>query len=200
MGIDAEMFAYVPRETVASDVLSLAYDLAEAFGPERFLIAQPGKYPWWPDGHHAITVANEEDVAASSIEAREGWTLLCIQLRGRYWGMDDGRGDLPFMLMVARWIEHRCPEAELWYGGDSCGIEPLTAQKRAEMWARFCKVGHKPYRNYRLDTEYKRDCPLCRKPLRRYGWGGRYAAMYCDGCGLDLETRDGGTSWKERAQ
>lgn len=97
---------------------------------------------------------------------------------------------------------------EVWYGGDSSGVEavPLDAAHRSELWLHFVEHGHAPYRNYRgrFGTPAMPDRPACgwcgfgeMFESRPYTLANAYAPgkpekdipglWWCPGCGLRLE-------------
>ena len=199
MGVDAQMFVKTGQEYTVEQVGKLAHDLAEAFGHGRFNIARPGEYPWWPEGQHCLELVAcyEQDGPPIRPEAEE--QIIEVHLSVRYYGKGYERGDWPFIDAVARWLEARIPDAEVWYGGDSSGVlaSPIREHRR-DLWALFCGVGHVPYVHYFSRASARPTCDFCLAPMPQFSWGPNDRAGFsCHGCGHRLFTDDGGKTFYE---
>lgn len=195
MGIDAQLLVRTTDKVSQKQVQDAAYDMAEAFGVDHFWITRP------IDGagaHHCLQIVEVYTQDGPDILPKPGETLIEVSLWTRYYGPGYERGDLPLILAVAYWLEKRFPGAAVWYGGDSSGVlaEPFGLAEREVYWSHFCENGHKPYRGG-WGQEIKKDCDFCCKLMVQAGWGANYALLYCPGCGLRLESRDGGANWTE---
>lgn len=201
MGVDARMLVKTRAPVTADQVRDWAYHLASAFGPEKFLLIRPNSpgSRHWPL-QHALTIIEEYAQEGLPILPAEGETLIEVNLFGRYYGRHYERGDAPFIISVADWLERRIPGGEIWYGGDNGRLGPFGEATRALLWQHFCEVGHTPYEDFfnRSDDGIKAPvCELCQKPMRRMGWGPKWAMFACSGCSLQLETTDGGETYQE---
>lgn len=182
MGVDAEMRIQTPDLLSDREILKLSFDIAEAFGRDSFWIDREKK-------RSAISrwVSEDEyDVAPS-----EG-PFIMPNLWSRYYGIDGyERGDLPFLLAVAEWFEHRIPGCKVFYGGDTGdGYEPWDKARRAEFFAHFAEVGHKPYSGYFQRRDPVVLCDWCEEPMRIHTWGPYGRRKYlCVHCGHE-ETRE----------
>lgn len=208
MGVDAEMFVRTFARVDEARVRELAWEVAEAFGADNFWI--------WKDGYsgdrRALTLITEYEQDGDTIYPAEGETFIQVSPATRYYGPGYERGDLPFLIGLADWLERRIPGAHVWYGGDSSGrcAEPFGKAERETMLAHFAEYGHCPYVGDprtgntdslavfgRPDKWARRSCDFCEQPMTRYGWGGdNYAAVSCAGCGRDESTHDGGATWR----
>lgn len=196
MGIDAEMFVRTKAKVTKEDVREFAYRLGEAFGPENFWI-------WKDEGRirHCLEIIKTYHQDGPDIKPARGETFIEVHIASRYYGPGYERGDLPLLVMVAEWLEENIPGSEVWYGGDSSGVEAEKFDKaaRRRFLKHFYKHGHSLYRD--VFDKIKKDelenpvCKCCWKKMRRYGWGENYAAYNCDGCGESVVTKDGGKTF-----
>lgn len=213
MGVDAEMFVRVKREVSDGEVRSLRLKLGDAFGADKFWIWRNGQGPAPVDAtsdggssRHSVERVKRFTQDGDDIEPDRGETFLRVYPASRYYGIGYERGDLPFLLMLARFLRE-VTGGEVWYGGDSSGAcaQVLDDAYERELWAHFVANGHRPYLDGMewggdgIPTAY---CNLCSSPMRRYGAGssGMYAPFCCYGCGADVETRDGGKTWVSRKE
>lgn len=219
MGVDAKMFARVPRAVPDDEVRALRIALGDAFGAKKFWIFRGkngGEAPLddayseecgFDSGRHCIERVREFTQDGEKILPREGETLLRVYPASRYYGIGYERGDLPFLLALARFLRDKTG-GEVWYGGDSSGIcaQVLDQAYEAELWAHFVEHQHKPYRHAMswdsgdgIPTAF---CAFCNQAMHRYGSGngGLFAPFSCEGCGADVETRDGGKTWTARKE
>ena len=201
MGIDAEMFVKTKQEYTSEQVRHMAHNLAEAFGHGRFTIIRPERgYSWLPNGQHCLELVTEYEQDGPPISPENGEQFIRVHMGTRYYGEGYERGDLPFITGVARWLEARIPDAEVWYGGDSSGVCASHFDKayREKLWDLFCKTGHEPYQHYFASGRATRpDCDFCLKPMVEFGWGpGEIVRFRCAGCGHVLITADGGETFQ----
>jgi hypothetical protein len=192
VGIDAEMFVRVKGEVSDDYVRRLAWEMGGAFGPDKF----------WIDERHdrrALRVVDVHTQDGPDIVPGPGETFVRVSLWCRFYGVGYERGDLPFLIAVAAWLEERFAldkrEAAIWYGGDSSGAcaEPFGPDEREALFQHFVKHGHRPYLDDRRSTHL---CSFCLEPMREYGWGPfNKVQAICGGCGKEEETTDGGATW-----
>jgi len=195
MGIDAQMLLKIKGDYSTQQTLELAVHAFECFGKKVLWVDE------WDDKDrkHCITKINEYYQDGETIYPKENETFLEVRLEGRYYGKGYERGDLPSYIMLAEFFENQVPNVEVWYGGDSSGVEayPFDKAKRKDLFSYFCINGHSPYADF-FDREKDGSvCPLCKIPATRCGWGANYKAWYCKGCGGYTEERNGIISHKE---
>jgi len=178
MGIDAEMFFKTRQAMDAPQVRALSVDLCEAFGPGRFWLFEESN-------RHALEPVEVYEQDGPDIEPADGEQFIRVRLATRYYGPDYERGDLPFIIEVAKWIEARIPDAVVYYGGDSSGVcaEPFDTQAREELFTHFAKVGHRPYGGYFDHTTNRPTCDFCATEMLCTGGGGDREFYFCQGCG-----------------
>lgn len=201
MGIDAEMFVRTKAKITKEQVRDLAYHLGSAFGADRFWIFKDRGEGIPP--RHCLEIVNKYDQDGPTIKPEKGETFIRVHPATRYYGEGYERGDLPFLIMLAEWLERNIPGGEVWYGGDSSGVcaEKFDKRARKRYLDLYCKVGHHPYSGA-FDTDHGDGvkapiCKFCWKKMRRYGWGKNYAPFHCSGCGESVVTRDGGKTFEK---
>lgn len=189
MGVDAQMLVKTRGDFSPQQVRRLSVDLCEAFGADAFFMQRPGEWDDTPPtGQHALEIVEKYEQDGDDILPATGEQFIEVHLSGRYYGEGYERGDLPKLIAIAEWLEHRIPDAEIFYGGDSDGIcaEPFDKAARAELFAHFAKVGHRPYRGgfgSVFAKGYAPICKFCDYAMVNYG-GGQGTEFYgCDGCG-----------------
>lgn len=198
MGIDAEMLVRVtpPLEPLA--VRRLAYRLAEGFGAERFLIDRA-------KDRHCLEIVQDYTQDGPDITPAEGEQFIRLNLFGRYYGAGYERGDLPFLLAVAEWLESAIPGSKIFYGGDSSGVcaEPFDGPARDALWRHFIENGHRPYSGFFGRREVALSCAFCGGAQMANVGGGRGVAFHvCGGCDFRLllsadgSTREADREWR----
>lgn len=143
-----------------------------------------------------------------TIDADDGEWLLTVNVWSRYYGKGYERGDLLILCAIAEWCEVNLPNCEVWYGGDSSGVEaePWPDNIRRELRRHLYSQNGKDYFNNRsLHNGPKlrpKTCSLCISDdnFNEFGWGQNYLAVHCHGCGKDFETRDHGKTWVEKKE
>lgn len=210
MGVDTQMLVRTRTIHTAEQVRRLAVDLCEAFGPDRFWIGED--WPLWDDeyenqigkGRHALSIVKKYAQDGDDIVPDAGEQFIEAHLATRYYGEGYERGDLPFIIAVAEWLEFRIPDARLFYGGDSSGIcaEPFDRASRTTAFRHFATVGHRPYTGgFGRFTNAARDvmCGFCDYAMHHCGGGGglglptSYEFYRCGGCGKQAVRRANGT-------
>lgn len=204
MGIDAQMFVKLTDQRLSeSEVKHLAFTLGEAYGPHKFWIFKPNE-SYNREFRHCLTIINEYHQDGDTIYPAANEQFIEVHLGTRYYGEGYERGDLPFILSVAEWLERRLRGCQVFYGGDSSGVSAIAfdAVERAKIFAHFADNGHRPYHGYferGLGNGGKEMCPYCEEPMTQYGFGGVggvFKSFTCDGCGEKKETHDGGATWE----
>jgi len=204
MGVDAEMAVRVKRLMSDDEIRTLRWRLGESFYTDKFLILKkkPGEAPIdgsteWDRNRHCLERVSEH----FGVTAGDGETLLAVSLMGSYYGLGYERGDLPFLLSLARFLRDYTGGV-VYYGGDSgYEIHELTDAVERDLWEHFVKVGHTSYcHDFGGEGMARPHCAFCNVSMRFYGSGrkGMFAAAICAGCGADIETVDGGDTWTER--
>jgi len=216
MGIDAEMFVRIKGRKnwlADADELKTAYEMASTLGSERFFINDPEDAIGTP--HHALSIMRA--VTAKSVEddydeaehigkvvwyqdgepiiANDDEQFIKIHLWTCYYGEDYARGDWPTIRAVAEWLEIRFPGGEVWYGGDSSGVEaaPLDPKRRDELNRFYLTSGRKSYTRHPnpfLPPKSACMCQTCREPMVDCGGGCGDTFFYCDGCGRKTIRKD----------
>ena len=205
MGIDAEMFIKIKGQDnwiTQKQTGRLAYDAAEAFGHDMFWIFHGPGYQ-----HRAIEIvrplptdeADEMEIpelAGKSVMCQDGPPIVAnedeqfvrVHPATRYYGPGYERGALPFLLVLAKWLEARVPQGEIWYGGDSSGVlfKRFDQSAQDELFSHFAKFGHKPYN--RAFSYFGGGagipCDFCGgAPMNDAGGGGGTNFQHCAGCG-----------------
>lgn len=213
MGIDAKILLRISGPAPSEDQIKLwSWDLCNVIGADKFFINRE-------EGQTAIQLSEQRYRDANSpapgtimyqdgpdIIAKDGEVFLEVFLWTRYYGIGYERGDLNTICNVAEWCERNIPNCEVWYGGDSSGVElePFPKDARDALRAHLLSPQGRDYFNYSLNrTEPahlipdRSTCKLCvpdRAP-RKYGYGQEYAAYFCPGCSYRFITKDGGKTW-----
>jgi len=199
MGVDARMLVRTSRPLTAEQVRSLAADVVGCFGNDTLWVNRDGAI--FPP-RHAMTILSEPYVQdGPDMKPNPGEQFIEVHLWGRYYGVGYERGDLPAYCAIASWLEHRIPGCVVYYGGDSSGIlaEPFGPEVRERLWSHFCAVGHQSYHGVfdRGEKGPKESwCDFCNRQMERYGYGNTYAMYRCSGCEWQVDTRDGGVTWR----
>jgi len=184
MGVDAMVFVRTERVFTDAEIRRLAYEAGRAFGSDKFF-----RY----DDRHNISRVKDD---------REEDAALSVNVATRYYGPGYERGDLPFLVILAEWLERKIPGCVVLYGGDSDDtLEPFDAKARSGLLDHFAGPESRAYFNYGwgAGTPKSPTCPLCAESMPQYGCGpGRAAGSFCcGGCGNRLRTIDGGTTFTE---
>lgn len=196
MGVDAEMFVRVRGRWTGTDVRRLAGEMCAAFGTDRFMLDKSGEFSG-VGPRHALAVVPEYDQDGPTIIPDSRETFIRVYLWTRVYVEGYERGDLPFILALADWLERKTGGA-VWYGGDSSGIcaEPLTPSFRERLWAHFVEHGHKPYveRGWSFGSGLAMPfCDFCQRAFFEYGSGPSGAMVRCAGC--DARMRQSGSGF-----
>lgn len=201
MGVDAEMFVRVRPPLSDRQIQRLGFEMGGAFSPGKFWVDRK-------QNRRALYAIDRYEQDGPTLRPKEGEQFVRVQLWDRFYGEGYERGDLPFIIMVAEWLEHRIravdgnESAEVWYGGDSSGIcaTRFDAKRRLELFRYFVEQAHRPYRTgWDLGgAKLSRHCTFCDEPMVQYMWGGADRAGFsCHGCGLQEKTENGGMTWAE---
>lgn len=186
MGVDAQMLVKHRAQYTPDQVLALAVALAEAFGPQTFMIWSKEDSSWATEDRHALEIVNEYEQDGDSIIPEAGEQFIEVHLAGRYYGPGYERGNLPDYIAVANWLEARIPGCSIFYGGDSSGIcaEPFDAKGRAKYWEHFCRVGHAPYTGAfgSFQNSPRMVCSFCKTDMANLGGGGGNTYFSCMSC------------------
>ena len=167
----------------------------EAFGPEHFLVLRPDK--WHPNGRRALELIDDlytqdgPDILPASNER-----FVLAHLMTRYYGPGYERGDLPFLIALAEWLERKLKPCEVWYGGDSSGVcaEPFGAKERAAMLDHLASANGRDYfrQTGMLSAGESAECDFCEAPMNAQLFSNIKTGFECAGCGLrTMVHRDG---------
>jgi hypothetical protein len=185
MGVDAVMMVQAPSSEVTDDrIVEWSYKLGAAFGFERFLVYRL-------DGRRALTRADEDDIRCYNVRERPGWTTLRVNIFSRYYGPGYERGDLPFLLALARFLEDIVPASYILYGSDSGDtLEYFGRDEQEDLWDHFVSVQYEPYHRAftPLSGQAPPSCGFCGDvPMSNHGGGAGVEFYECHGCGLRLK-------------
>lgn len=217
MGIDAKIYLKVPTKPTEAELLEWSWLLGESIRADKLFIDRD-------KGHKAIDLVNaryfdppkyDEEAKIGKVIHPDGDDILAgdawfleVHVWTRYYGVGYERGDLLSLCAIAEWCEANVPACEVWYGGDSsgCGVEPWPDAERRKLRAHLYSPRGREYFKYssragRHEGPEKPppSCALCPPSgprWERYGWGREYCAISCGGCGTQLVSRDGCSTWK----
>lgn len=229
MGVDAEMFVRIKSRgnwLTADDVKRLAYEIGTSFDTKTFFTMNPTQGVFkeerraleimqpLTDAETASDYGLEPDAVgkvvwtqdAEPIIADEDEQFIKVHLFHRYFGANYERGDWPKLRGVILWLTIRIPQGQVWYGGDSSGIEaqPATPAYLNAMDLHWALNGRRPYTRFKSDFSGifgrmpKDDivppcCPLCAVPMADTGGSRDYTFFWCDGCGSKASAHVNGT-------
>lgn len=127
-----------------------------------------GPTVFWQDGEDIVAEPNEQFIEAN--------------LWSRYYGEGYPRGDWKLLHFVISWCMYNLPAAEVWYGGDSNGVEAelMTASRLAELDRYYLTEGHDAYFG-KSKNQYK--CEFCLCGIENSGGGGDHRFYRCNSCG-----------------
>lgn len=142
---------------------------------------------------------------ADPVFAAPGEWLLKLSLWTRYYGVGYERGDILTLCAIAEWIEVNMQPCEVWYGGDSSGVELARFDDAARRKLRahlYGQQGRDYFSSWGTPPRaMPPKCGLCvpEEKRQQYGSGmnGNYAAVSCGGCGKCFKTEDAGATWTE---
>src|SRR5262245_24008844 len=100
MGIDAEMFVRTSQPLDSHVVRELAWELAEAFGADRFWIFNPAKTESGYE-RRALEIVDKWEQDGDTIYPERGEQFIAVAPATRYYGVGYERGDLPFLVGLA---------------------------------------------------------------------------------------------------
>lgn len=194
MGIDARIAVQFTTEPSHVRVKELQFHLMHRFGKDLFwcktLGAEGG--PKWVTQDFIQPIVEGKYFFDSDFDATGMWdvSLFC-----RYYGEGYERGPGSELAGVLYFLASQPDIREVRYGGDSSGTggEVYTQETALGLFEKFCRTGHLPYTQV-FDSNRegvdRPECSYCERPMHRNGFGGKYAAFYCEGCGEVLTLRD----------
>lgn len=212
MGIDSQMLIRgVKREIVTSDWLKeQSFYMCTALGAGNFMLSRHPAITMtcdYDDEYNAISNGKHYmDDGPAEFEAFDWECLLEVHLWSRYYGVGYERGNLPIIVATAEWVEQNIEGAEVYYGGDSSGVEMkrFGRSEREELKRHFYS---KDGRNYSFFADKgpiaeagPSACELCPYGSfngRKCGFSGdgSYSAYHCTGCGKTFTSRDHKKTW-----
>lgn len=224
MGIDAQLLLRVRSSVTEDDLRHWSWQLAETIGADKLYWLHEGKNGaekpciWFApryqlDDDNPLPLGSIYYQDGEDIVAQPGEILLEIDPLTRYYGPGYERGDILHICAIAEWCELNIPNCEVWYGGDSSGVEAtlFDAAARLEMKKHLYSKNGRDYFRGRMDGLFPHEaacrpdvssCKLCptksNAMLSRYGFGQNFAAYHCAGCGQNFITRDNGQTWEHK--
>lgn len=204
MGIDARIYAKARRQFTDAEVLRLSYEIGLTFGADKFRRIEgsknkeTGEVYWLP--HHNISRETKIEQDGPDVDPLPGETFLEVHVWASYYGPGYERGDLPFLISIAEWLDRKIPGCTVLYGGDSSGVcaEPFGPEQRAALMDHFASDQGRSYfthANPFMDDlpPPLPDCELCKVPMPQFGYGpGKLCgSFYCGGCDARKKTSDG---------
>ena len=163
MGVDARMLIKIKGEDnwlSHEDTVYLSYCAGASFGHNQFVIYNDPEHPDWQCRAIEIIEPHDDESYrgdlvgkvvyfqdAPYIIADPDEQFIRIRPSTSYYGIGYERGDLPFLVVLAQWLERKIPHGELWYGGDSGGFGAyqFTKEYKKELMDHFVEHGHAPY-------------------------------------------------------
>ncbi|WP_166823719.1 hypothetical protein [Thalassoroseus pseudoceratinae] len=84
-----------------------------------------------------------------------GW-WLDVGIMKTYYGKGYERGDIEYIVTIARWLENRIPGSQVWYGHDATdeSMRLFNEHERESILEYYHAVGHEPYRYKRGQAEW----------------------------------------------
>lgn len=143
-----------------------------------------------------------------TLYAAEGEWFMKVRLWTRYYGVGYERGDLMTICAVAEWVEANIPNAEVWYGGDSSGVEAELFDEAARATLKrhfYSQHGRDYYSGFSRVGSFPtpKPCGLCilgEPRFNQHGFGKNYIGVNCAGCGKTFSSHDGGVTWQEEKE
>lgn len=208
MGIDARIFVKAKRQFTDDEVRRLSYEVGLAFGADKFMRSEgnknkeTGEVYWLP--HHNISRNDKIEQDGPDEIPREGEQILEVHVFTRYYGVGYERGDLPFLISIAEWLDRKVPGGTVLYGGDSSGVcaEPFGPEQREALWDHFASDKGRAYfthtNPFMQGLPPLPACDLCKVPMPQFGYGpGKLCgSFYCGGCDTRKRTADGGKTYE----
>lgn len=211
MGIDARILLRVHGPVPSKEQLKLwSWNICASIGAEKFFFDKE-------EGRPAITLSNDsewDEVGQAGkvysqdgpdIRAVEGETLLVVHVWSRWYDIGYERGDLLGLCAVAEWCEVNIPNCTVWYGGDSSGVlaRPWPDSERRRLRQHlYSEEGRDYFCAAASPEEHKgpAPCSLCvpDRGMSQTGFGGKFEAWYCKGCGETFESHDKGQTYTKR--
>lgn len=201
MGIDARLYVVTSQKFSDDDVRKLSYEVGLTFGADRFFRSKGWK---WDGGevppHHNISKVEKIEQDGPDWKPPAGKSLLEVHVFTRFYGVGYERGDLPFLIILAEWLERKIPGCEVMYGGDSSGVcaAGFGAKARAALLDHFAGSHGRDYfkSNWGSGLDpLPPKCDLCEVPMVQFSFGGGQAGFSCAGCGAKLQTFDHGKTF-----
>lgn len=213
MGIDARIVLKMRGDKPSqSQLKDWSWRVCQSIGAKHFFTDDNKTHPRLAI---SLTSGDEESGAdgkvyfqdGDPIFAKDGEWLLRVSVWSRYYGVGYERGDILTICAICEWCEANIPNCTVYYGGDSSGVclEPFGEDCRIALRKHLYSAAGRNYFERGIETHWLKSlppvCSLCPDDgarLRQYGWGAKYAALHCAGCGIDYETRDNGETWAKK--
>lgn len=178
MGIDAEMRVRIPEPLDDRELMALSVAAVDAFR----------EFFWVDRERRQAAIERWEAREWDEVPEGEGHWLK-VNTMSRFYGEGYQRGPIVTILAVAEWFELRILGCEVFYGGDHDDyVEPLTAERRGELFRHFAQNGHRPYRDNRLDRGEVPECDWCGPSMRATTYHALLATTYeCIHCGYSVK-------------
>lgn len=217
MGIDAEMYVVTDDDLTDEQIVAVSHALGTAFGADKFMRTEQSDK--WCRAHHNLSRVEKIEQDGPDWHTPKGKYLYRVHLWTGYYGVGYERGDLPFLIVLAEWLEARFPGCQIMYGGDSSGVlvEPWGPKERRALLRHFASDhGRDYFSRFGAGMGFSREIPTCDfcagRPLDQlmWGWGAgnKVGGFRCSGCGRRVLRRgdgsfvrldDHGDDWKEAA-
>lgn len=186
MGIDAEMFVKLNYKITEEELRQKSYIFGSMCKYHLFL--------GYNDTHihnpleSVKSIHSDGNGARYNFHAKDG-SLIKVPLAGRYYGPDYERGPLLDYVAIALFLEIIFPDGEIYYGGDSSGVEfeLFDSKYRNELMQHAAKVAHEPYNRCFNGNHTKYVCPHCKVPMIQNGFKGKLGYFHCVGCNWSLD-------------
>lgn len=149
-----------------------------------YAVASKFDIVWHRETYRCLEFIEEYEQDAPTIIPRPDEQLIQVNLSCRYYGEGYERGPILDIVNLAGFLDYLFPNCEIWYGGDSSGVEaaPFPWSEREKLVRHYFNVGREPYlRCFGSETEIP-TCVLDNKVMVPSGWGGGLTYATCLAC------------------
>lgn len=141
MPVDPYVFATVATSVEEGAVRTLATDLAEAVGADRFHDL---------DGEGVVHQVPRQEYDILPDDLPRAPCVLRVRLTTPYYGPGYERGWWPEIASVLEFLRRRLPGGQVWYGRDDGDwVREVTAESLDSLWDHWARHGGRPYHGRR---------------------------------------------------
>ena len=137
MPVDAHVFATADEEVDEQFVRTLAADLADFLGADRFRN---------DDGTSAVQKVARANYNFLPDDLPHAPSVLQVELSSPYYGPGYERGSWPEIAAVLEFLRRRLPGGRVWYGNDGGDwVREVTIESLDALWDHWARNGSRPY-------------------------------------------------------